>query len=84
MLLLDQNKNPGVSEPLFDEAFQDRFWRKVEIAGPEDCWMWKASVGSKSKYGHMWCYIGGRKTCRDSHTIAWMIANGPIPKSLRH
>ena len=80
MLLTDPNRNPRGVEPLFDEVFQDRFWRKVDVLGPDECWPWKASVGSKSHYGNMWCIIDGRKTCRDAHTIAWMIAKDQIPK----
>ena len=80
MLLLEFNKKPHGAEPLFGEAFEERFWAKVDIRDPNQCWPWKASIGSKGLYGHMWCIIDGKKTCRDAHTIVWMIANGLIPK----
>lgn len=58
----------------------DRFWSKVAIAGPDDCWLWTAGL-AKSGYG----MIGvGRPSDRieSSHRIAWTLANGPIPGGL--
>ena len=51
-----------------------RFWDKVEILGPDDCWNWTAVKG-KEGYGHF--KYKGRQT--QAHRMAWILTNGPIP-----
>ena len=29
----------------------ERFWSKVDIKGPDECWPWKASIHKTGKYG---------------------------------
>lgn len=37
----------------------DRFWQKVDVRGPDDCWPWRAAVRNpKAGYGAFW--MGGR------------------------
>ncbi len=54
---------------------KERFWDKVDIREPEECWPWKASV---TPLGY------GRFRYSDSegyaHRTAWILTNGPIPK----
>ena len=50
-----------------------RFWSKVEIKGPDDCWLWK---GSKR------CEYGGfsiKHVTFLAHRVAWALANGYMP-----
>jgi hypothetical protein len=47
----------------------NRFWAKVDIKGPTECWLWKASVNSKG-YGSF--AIGGKKTA-SAHKISWAL-----------
>jgi len=59
----------------FSEDVLERFWKKVEIGTPEDCWLWTgARVGG---YGSF-TYLGG---ARKAHRISWGIRNGYIPES---
>ena len=57
-----------------------RFWSKVEIASPTECWEWKASRKSHS-YGlfHM-----GKKgsSMKQAHRVAYELTRGPIPEGL--
>lgn len=53
----------------------DRFWSKVEIAGPDDCWHWTAYV-DRSGYGQF--YYEGR--LRRPHAVSYILANGAIPE----
>jgi hypothetical protein len=55
----------------------ERFWSKVDVRGPEDCWLW-LSGRVASDYGHFQ-YQG--KAVR-SHRLAWLFTNGPIPNGL--
>jgi hypothetical protein len=61
------NKNP------------DRFWSKVDIAGPDECWLWTASCSNKS-YGKLWW---GPK-CEGAHRISYMLEHGldELPKTM--
>lgn len=53
---------------------EDRFWSKVKVAGPDECWEWTASFGSHG-YGNI--RIGGKTTL--SHRVAYELGKGPIP-----
>ena len=57
---------------------QDRFWEKVEKRD-DGCWIWLGSKGNKD-HGLFW-HSEERKLIQ-SHRLAWMWANGPIPAGL--
>lgn len=56
----------------------ERFWEKVEIAGPEECWKWLAGCTSDG-YGVLTSSEG--KQLR-AHRVAWGLENGEIPEGL--
>jgi hypothetical protein len=60
-----------------DERVIARFWAKVDIRGPNECWPW---TGSKDRYGYGQY---GSKKCKSGRWIAsrfaWTVTNGPIP-----
>jgi len=51
-----------------------RFWEKVNIRGPNDCWEWTA-CRIKAGYGQFWL----RNKMVLAHRIAWTLENGQIP-----
>jgi len=53
----------------------DRFWNKVDIKGPDECWNW---MGAKypSGYGEFYYQCNDRTK---SHRMAWILTNGDIP-----
>jgi hypothetical protein len=57
---------------------KERFWSKIEIKGPNDCWNWKALLTDS---GH------GRFRIEDklfqAHRVAWKLVNGSIPKGMQ-
>lgn len=55
-----------------------RFWRKVSIGGPNDCWEWNRRRNDLG-YGNV--FIEGK--CRLSHRIAYFIANGAFLDALK-
>lgn len=62
----------------FNKAQVARFWKKVDIRGPDECWPWLASKG-KPGYGH----VHIRPKHYDSHRMAYMITKGAVaPKML--
>ena len=54
-----------------------RFWDKVAIAGPDDCWEWQASFHTTG-YGQI---KYNRKKWK-AHRISWILTNGEIPNTL--
>jgi hypothetical protein len=56
---------------------EERFWSKVQVAGPLDCWPW---MRGKSARGYGQAKFRG-KTER-SHRVAYLLDNGPIADRL--
>ncbi len=57
-----------------------RFWAKVDVAGPDECWLWTASrhltnKPFESQYGQFW--LDG--TLARAHRVSYMIAHGDYP-----
>lgn len=56
----------------------DRFWAKVAVAGPDDCWLWTAGQTIWG-YGNIGTENG---QMRMAHRISWELHYGPIPRGL--
>lgn len=55
----------------------ERFWKKVDVCGENECWNWTAK--SKTK-GYGVISLGGRDGGKMlSHRAAWTLTNGEIP-----
>lgn len=52
----------------------ERFWAKVAIAGPDECWEWR---GARNQYGYG--AFGGRER---AHRHSYELSNGPVPTGL--
>lgn len=50
-----------------------KFWAKVTVAGPSDCWIWHGRTGNK-KYG--------RFNHTSAHRTAYELLVGPVPEGL--
>ena len=57
---------------------ETRFWSKVTIAGPDDCWPWTGASLNEAGYGQF--ALNGRP--HRAHRIAWALTNGPIPSGM--
>ena len=55
----------------------ERFWSKVDIGDPTECWEWLASTDT-SGYGRFQVH----KRRRQAHRVAWALTFGPIPDGL--
>jgi len=55
----------------------DRFWAKVDVGSPEECWIWNASKSLKS-YGR---FDGGEKY-KSAHRYSYLIHKGAIPDGM--
>lgn len=50
-----------------------RFWDKVDVKGPDDCWEWQASRGSRG-YGQAWWKPVNKAI--GAHRVAYMLEHG--------
>jgi len=57
-----------------------RFWSKVDVRGPTDCWPWTAGQ-TRDGYGRF-RREGGSPVCQPAHRVAWEARHGPIPEGL--
>ena len=59
-----------------------RFWRRVEKAGPDDCWLWMGSA-TKNNYGRF--QIGGKGSPYvGTHRYSFEMATGEKPEVVMH
>lgn len=59
-------------------VLEHRFWAKVDVRGPDECWLWLAGVGGGG-YGRISDGEGGHVA---AHRVSYEIANGEIPDGL--
>lgn len=53
--------------------FEVRLWRNIDVAGPDDCWNWKANKRGQIRRG-------GRDTKPElAYRIVYELEHGPIP-----
>lgn len=56
-----------------------RFWVKVSVGDPRECWPWTAAMRTKGQqYGAFW--LDGRH--QPANRVAWELANGPLPTGM--
>ena len=52
----------------------ERFWEKVDVRGPDECWPWKAARFAGKEYGAF--RVGSKQ--RRAHRVAYELAKGPL------
>jgi hypothetical protein len=60
-------------------SLEERFWAKVDRAGPEECWGWRAG---RQRYGYGSFWTGRTIGMDKAHRVAYELAVGPIPAGL--
>lgn len=58
-------------------AHAERFWEKVDVRGPDECWPWLAAV---NRYGYGKFQLRGHD--RKAHRVAYELVVGFIPDGL--
>jgi hypothetical protein len=62
-------------------TLEERFWSKVKIGEPNECWEWQASC-NKSGRGQFTRIGGKHQVHAESHRLAYELTHGPIPNGL--
>jgi hypothetical protein len=62
------------------KSFEVRFWEKVDVGGPDECWPWKAAKNKKG-YGLIGRGRRGEGNIR-SNRAAWELTHGEIPDGM--
>lgn len=55
-----------------------RFWSRVDVRGPDECWLW---TGKPNAWGYGNIKIKGKT--RIVHTVAYELSDGPIPVGMK-
>jgi hypothetical protein len=58
------------------EYIAPRFWGRVKIAEPDECWEWQAEV---DEWGYGRIFFNGAARRVRAHRMSWMLTCGPIP-----
>lgn len=58
-------------------TLEERFWQKVDIRSPDECWEWQSNTSYKG-YG-AFCLKGKGTT---AHRVAYMLSHGDFDESL--
>lgn len=63
-----------------EESNKERFYKDVDIRGPDECWEWK---GTYNQMGYGQCGMFG---VAQAYRVAWILNFGPIPEGahVRH
>ena len=64
---------------MYDNSTLKRFWNKVKVGSPDECWEWQ---GSKKGAGYGSFYVNKEEKAQRSHRVCWSFFNGPIPNDL--
>lgn len=62
---------------MMQHMLDSRYWTKVDVKGPSDCWTWTANRNNK---GYGLFRPGGSAPKELAHRLSYMEANGPIPR----
>lgn len=70
---------------------EERFWSKVDVRGPDDCWLWMAAQHTKQRGQHVYgpygyFYAGkrpdGRKRTMEAHRWVYQSVYGALPRDI--
>lgn len=60
-------------------SLHERFWPKVDVRDPDECWPWLAYRGF-GQYGRIFAGLAlGGPTVWSAHRVAYILTFGPIP-----
>ena len=79
--LAQRRENPQTGAkvyPVLTDEDRERFWAKVERAGPDDCWEWNAGSFTAGYGGFAVTVQRGKKRVLKASRLAYILTHGPI------
>ena len=65
--------------PRQKKSLEERFWEKVDVRGPNECWEWKGAKNRDGGYGFIKTGGGSLKL---AHRMSYLMSKGNIPDGL--
>jgi hypothetical protein len=59
--------------------FAERFWRHIDILGPDECWPWKGYIAHN---GYAIVHLDDFRKTMTAHRAAYLLTHGSIPEAL--
>jgi hypothetical protein len=75
---MGMTKGKHIHNPRKLKPLADRFWQKVDVKTPDECWVWTAN---KYPNGYGQIAASAHKKLL-SHRVSWELHFGPIPEGL--
>ncbi len=69
--------------PAHRVPLEKRFWDRVEISAPDDCWIWPGSI-SGSGYGQIKSGAGCEIKTTSAHRVSFYLEHGYLPRVVMH
>lgn len=71
---------------IYSDSTLSRFWAKVDIRGPDECWPWLAArfINKRGEkiYGQFYVGPGRAAVPKRAHVMSYELANGDVPDGL--
>lgn len=61
----------------------ERFWQKVNVAGPNDCWQWTAYRANPGRHKLGYGQFNNHGKIESAHRVAWELTFGSIPEGMK-
>lgn len=78
----NQQINPATFVNTMNESSIKRFWDKVDVRGPDECWPWIAGTNNKG-YG-VFSRVDWRQGMMLAHRFSYFLATETMPNVCRH
>jgi len=73
-------KRQGLLERMENsEVVRERFWKNVQIKGPDDCWNWKSQLFKRGGYGRFSITEKEKNVRLRSNRVAYYFSTGKYP-----
>lgn len=69
----------GKPVPEMSQEQVERFWSKVDVRGPDECWLW-TDPPQRGGYGRFILKHDGRHRSVSAHRASYSLRYGPIPE----
>lgn len=66
----------------YNRPIEERFWEKVQVGAPSECWEWTGTKASRLPYGLFRTSKDPADSPQGAHRVAWRLTYGAIPSEM--